>query len=362
VSGVRPFESSDLASVVELYERVMRSGGHSPPPGLARYFERTLFEHPWADPEIPSLVYEADDGRILGYMGAHVRRLRFEGEPARMRCAGQLVSDPDERRRAIGAMLMRRFLSGPQDLTITDGATPLVRQMWVGLGGHVLYPGSLVWTRLLRPSRALGNRWLRRRSRENWRAVANPLFAALDAATAWASRPPAPDPDVIGEELTAEALREHQAEVFPGARVFIDYDGAFVGWLFSELEAVRTRGRLTRRLLRRDGELLGWYVAYMQPGGISQAIEVAATRGAAEPVLDHLFDDAWRSRSAAIEGRIEPGLYAALANRRCLLRHGDGALFHSRNERIAAALGLGQSALTRLDGEWWMGHHTEPFE
>jgi hypothetical protein len=361
VSGVRPYESSDLTSIVALYERTMRSGGHSPPPGLAPYFERTLFQHPWADPELPSLVYEADDGRILGFMGAHVRRLRLDGEPARMRCAGQLVSDPDERHRAVGAMLMRSYLAGPQDLTITDGATPLVRDMWVRLGGHALYPGSMVWTRLLRPIRALGHRWLRRRSRESWRGVANPLFAALDAATAPVSRPAAPEPDVSSEDLTAKVLIEHQAEAFPGARVLVDYDDAFLGWLFGELEAVRTRGRLTRRLVRRGGKLLGWYVAYMQPGGMSQTLEVAAVKDAADAVLDCLFADAWERGSAAIEGRIEPGLYPALAERGCLLRHGVAALFHSRDERVAAVLGLGQSALTRLDGEWWMGHHTEPF-
>jgi len=36
-------------------------------------------------------------------------------------------------------------------------------------------------------------------------------------------------------------------------------------------------------------------------------------------------------------------------------------LFHTRDPELAAAISLGQSALTRLDGEWWMGHHTEPF-
>ncbi len=36
----------------------------------------------------------------------------------------------------VGALLMRRHLSGPQELTITDGPTDTVRRMWAGLGGQ----------------------------------------------------------------------------------------------------------------------------------------------------------------------------------------------------------------------------------
>jgi hypothetical protein len=36
-------------------------------------------------------------------------------------------------------------------------------------------------------------------------------------------------------------------------------------------------------------------------------------------------------------------------------------LFYSRDPDVLAAISLGKSALTRLDGEYWMGHHTEPF-
>ena len=58
MSRIRPVEPYDLPQVASLFESVMRSGGRTPPPLLAAYFERTLLDNPWADPEIPSLVYE----------------------------------------------------------------------------------------------------------------------------------------------------------------------------------------------------------------------------------------------------------------------------------------------------------------
>jgi hypothetical protein len=37
------------------------------------------------------------------------------------------------------------------------------------------------------------------------------------------------------------------------------------------------------------------------------------------------------------------------------------ALIHSRNIDLLHAVQSGRALLTRLDGEWWMGHHLEPF-
>jgi len=361
VSSIRPLERADLGGVTELFERTVRSGRSEPPPGLAGYFERTLLDHPWADSEIPSLVYEAGDGRILGFIGSHVRRLVFDGRRIRMGCAGQLVSDPEQRRLAIGARLLRSYMSGPQDLTITDGATAVVHEMWSHLGGYAAHPGSLVWTRLLRPGRAVGDRWLERRGSERWRRVARAAWPVLDAPATPVTRPSEAAADVEIEELTPRALIEHRPEVLGDARLWVDYDEPFLEWLFGEMAAVRTRGQLTGRLLRQDDRVLGWYVVYMRPRGLSQVMQVAATKGELGTVLDRLFADAWRGGAAALEGRLEPALYEPIYRRRCVLRYSTRALFRSGDPELAAAISLGRSALTRLDGEWWMGHHTEPF-
>ena len=361
MTRIRPLERDDLAQVVELYERTLRSGSQNPPPGLAGYFERTLLDHPWVDPNVPSLVYEAGDGRIVGFVGSHPRRLLFDGRQIRMGCTGPFISDPDRRRLAIGAKLMRSYLSGPQDLTITDGATDVVHEMWAHLGGHAAHPGSLAWTRLFRPWRAVGDRWLERRGSKRWRRVARAAWPLLDAPAMPIARPPVPPAGVEAEELTPRALIEHQPEVLGDARLWVDYDEPFLEWLFREMAAVRTRGALTRRVLRRDGRMIGWYVAYLKPNGLSEVMEIAAAKGELGAVIDCLFADAWRSGAAAIEGRLEPALYEPLSHRRCVLRYSTRALFHSNEFELAAAISLGRSALTRLDGEWWMGHHTEPF-
>lgn len=82
MSEIRPCERDDLQQVAALYELVMRSGSSTPARGLDSYLERVLFDQPWADPEIPSLVFVDGGGRILGFQGSSVRRALFDGRPS----------------------------------------------------------------------------------------------------------------------------------------------------------------------------------------------------------------------------------------------------------------------------------------
>lgn len=97
-----------------------------------------------------------------------------------MACSGQLMSDPAVRNRAVGTLLLRRFLAGPQDLTMTDGATEATRRMWRGLGGAVGHLGSITWVRVL-DWRSAGEQALQRFGMAAWRPVIRPTMTAVQA-------------------------------------------------------------------------------------------------------------------------------------------------------------------------------------
>ena len=52
-----------------------------------------------------------------------------------------------------------------------------------------------------------------------------------------------------------------------------------------------------------------------------------------------------------------------LAQRRALF-HQSGflVLIHAQDREISHAIQAGHALLTRLEGEFWMGHHLEPFQ
>jgi hypothetical protein len=356
VSDIRALERADLPEVARLYELVMRSGRPDPPPGLAPYFERLLLDQPWADGDIPPLVYADDAGSIVAFQGSSVRRARFDGRPIRIACAGQLVAHPEARRRAVGALLVRAYLDGPQDLTMTDTASEEMRKIWVLLGGDMVHLSCVRWLRVLRPWRFAEA--YARQLRSAWsRPVGGRLLRALDGATtSWVRRLSRPTPpDVLTEPLTPPALIEHLHVVADEVRLHLDYDERFVGWLFDELARMRGLGTPAARLVReRGGRVLGWYVYYLMPQGISRVLQVAAADRDVGRVLDDLFDHAFSHGSAALTGRVEPRLLQPVSERGCVLQYSGAALAHSPDEGILGAIATGKSLLTRLDGEWWI--------
>jgi hypothetical protein len=151
VADIRPLDRADLPETAALFELVMGSGVRRSRPAMVGFFERTLFDNPWADPQFPSLVAIDERERIVGFIGAEVRRLRFGERPAHVVWSSHFVVDPAARRLAPGAFLLRRMLEGAQDATVTDNGSDEVRQMWVGLGGRVLHLKGINWVRLFQP-------------------------------------------------------------------------------------------------------------------------------------------------------------------------------------------------------------------
>ena len=360
--AVRACRRDDLPGVAALYEAVMRSGRRTPAPRLADYFERTFFDCPWADAEIPSLVYEDESGRIVGFLGSHVRRLRLDGRVLRLACGGQLVADPEARGRAVGAILFRTHLRGPQAATFTDGANETVRRMWEVCGGETAHLKTIAWTRILRPARFAADYALRRLGRPAAARRLRPLWRPLDAlALRLAGRRLRPPERASAEGLDARAVIDHMPIVTEFLRAYPDYDEPFLEWLFREMAAVKSRGTLMRSLVRDSrGQALGWYVYYLE-SGVAHAFQVAARRGAAGDVLDALFHHAFVHGAAAVQGRLEPQLAGALAARRCLFGWSGGALLHSGNPAHLGVLLSSQCWLGLMDGESWMGHHRESF-
>lgn len=367
---IRPLERDDLDDVVGLYASVMRPEG-APMDKLRHWFEQSAFDHPWADPEIPSLVAVNDRNSVEGFLVSHARRLRIDGRPARLACSGQLVAHPVARRRAAGARLLRTYMKGPQDLTITDGATETVRAVWERLGGELAHPQSIDWWRPLRLGSLAGSSWAARGGRSRPSRTGLAAARAGDALASllpdrWLARAanasPAEDARAPAaarlEPLTADSLVSTLPSVVKSLRLHPDYDRGFFSWLLDELAAARDDELRARLVQGPDGGVLGWFVYYLVPGGISPAISVAAgDEASCAGVLDALLDDARAGGAAALRGRLEPRLVAPAAARGCLFRYAGQALVHARDPAVVALATSRHALLTRLEGEWWMNPH-----
>jgi hypothetical protein len=108
-------------------------------------------------------------------------------------------------------------------------------------------------------------------------------------------------------------------------------------------------------VLDDERHLIGWYLYYVQAGGVSEVLQVAARDGAFDCVLQRLLADAWRHGATAVRGRLDPRHVQQLSDRHCWLRReGTWTLVHSRHADVAAAIEQGDAFLSRLEGEWWL--------
>jgi hypothetical protein len=352
---IRPVETADLAAVATLVRETLHAGGPGSEPALAAFFRRTLIEQPWADPEIPSLVAD-EDGEIVGFVGAEVRRMRLGDRAMRFAWAAHSVVAPAARARAVGFALTQRLLDGPQDATLGDSASPLVEQMWLRLGGRRLELKGIHWVRVFRPASVAARLGAPRRAR--LRAGVRRLAGRLDDLTSWLARSAiAPRTTTAADEaLTPQAMVDAMPRVGRRLGLHPDYDEAFLDWLFGELPRVKDRGELVAQLVRDARRRpVGWYVYFLQPGWRSEVLQVAATgERALGTVLDQLLAHAYAHGSAAVRGRLEPGMLCVVAQRRCLLWHRGAAVAHSRDPGVLDAIERPNALVSRLDGDPWV--------
>jgi hypothetical protein len=352
---IRPLQRADLPSVAALFRETFEVGPRRTEPALAAFFERTLLDQPWADPDIRPLVATDERGLPVGFVAAEVRRMRLGGRTLRFVWAAHTAVAPAARRSAVGVLLMRRLLEGPQDATFGDSASAVMEQMWLRLGGRRLDLKAINWVRMFRPASVAAHLVAPRRPRLRtgmWR-----LAGALDGVTVTAlQRVIAPSaPPAVEEPLTPELMLASMPRVARRLDLRPAYDEEYLEWLFGELPRVKGRGELVATLVRNGrGRPMGWYVYYLRPGWRSEVLQIAAT-GERDlgSVLDHLLAHAYAHGSAALRGRLEPGMLQALAGRRCFFWYRGGTLVHSRDPSLLAAI-ESNAFVTRLEGDPWL--------
>jgi GNAT superfamily N-acetyltransferase len=358
MTAIRPLREGDLEAVAALYAELDKRDPRLPAPGYAEFFQRVMLDPPLADPEIPSLVYEDSKDGVVGFIGSHVRPFHYRDKPVRLACSGPMVVHPDHRPRGVGALLLRRFISGPQDATFNDRMLDPVHDMWTRLGGTTDYTTTIGWVRVLGPVSVSATRAFRRLT-GRYRIPGRAIFAPADVLPRRRRRPPRPAGAV--ELLEGDALIELVGGLGREFELRPDYDERFLRTLFGSMEAVNVDGQLVRSLVRDEsGGIAGAYVMYVAPHGPAEVLTVIAPTAKAGFVLDHLLFEAATRKAVEVRGRVEAQLFPHLQSRGCRLSRDYWTIVQSRDRELVNAVLSGRALLNRFDGEWWMRPRPEP--
>jgi len=285
------------------------------------------------------------------------RPMLLHGRPLRVAVGCQIVVDPDKRNGLTALQLGKAFLSGPQDLSLADGANEPVRRMWNGLGGTTSLLYSLHWTRLLRPARYVCS-LLEQRNPSAIARSARPLATPLDAifARLRPNRFDFEETQLTEEPLNPAVMLAHLPDMMAGRSLQPAYDSRGLAWLLEQTARKTRHGDLrARAVLDRGRGLVGWYLYYVEAHGVGEVLQLVARDPHFDSVLQRLLADAWRNRAVAVRGRLDPRYIQELSNRHCWLRReSTWTLVHSCRDEVSAAILQGDAFLSRLEGEWWL--------
>lgn len=360
MSEVRPARPADGPAVADLFARTFRPGRGPASDDLRATFDAMFFTGPWCEPDLGALVHERPDGTITGFMGVVPQRFTVGGETIRAAVCGTLMVDGREDDPMAGARLMRSFLAGPQDISISETASDVSTAMWTRLRGAVLRDSSYRWLRILRPA-GFAAHWLGRKSGalRPLSALARPVDAqALRRARAddprWWGFAPAGDGKLAERDIGGVEL----AALIP--ELIADYDPRPI-WDTKTLQAMldtslskRSFGTPAMRLVTTaSGAPLGAYLYHARPGGVAEVTQILCPPRHAGTLIERIFAHALSGGAVAVAGRSQPALLDALLGRKVFLSHGASSVIHTRRPDLAAAFGGQRAFLNGLAGEGW---------
>ncbi|HKW62492.1 MAG TPA: hypothetical protein VJN89_08115 [Candidatus Acidoferrum sp.] len=132
-----------------------------------------------------------------------------------------------------------------------------------------------------------------------------------------------------------------------------EYNKESLTWLLDFMACMKAYGSLRRVALRdRSNQLIGWFIYYVQCGGIADVVQIGATKRHMKTVLDYLFCDARNHGAIGVHGRLEIRHAQELSEARCFFWSTVPLLFRARDPDLARVVQQGDASLSRLNGEW----------
>ena len=352
---IRPFVEGDIPRIVKLYQSVYRDSKIPSSEVISSFFQNVFFNNPWYDEHLPSLVYQESTGKIIGFLGVFPRRMSMNERQIKVAVSNNFMVEPDHRNTLAALELLETFFQGPQDLSIAE-AGDLSRKLWEGLGGQKSLLYSVKWTRTLRPCRYINSILKQMGVSIGSLFLSGPVGRLLDSIAA--RMPPnhfnRSKPKSLKEEALDVPTFLGCIQEFAGKKLLRPvYDEPSLAWLLDLLAQKKSYGNLRKEVLRnQEKEICGWYVYYVNPGGLGEVLQIGATHDTINEVLDSLFYHAWTQGVVSLSGGIEPQFIQEFSNKYCFFKHGGWLLVHSPDVELINAFNRGDAFFSRLEGEW----------
>lgn len=354
--SVRDLERDDISAVARLFQNTFRNG-QDVPGALVEYIREVFLDHPWHEEDLRSKVFVGEKGELKGFIGVFPSRLQLEGRPVRAAFAGSMMVQEPERNPLAGARLLRAFLAGPQDISLTETANATALGMWQKLALPLDTAYSLNWLRVFRPVSAAVNAAERRLPSAR---LLRPLGRAADAVvekTGVSSLH-------VSKGATARRIsfRDASENEFAEAVLLLSksfpirplWDRAILDWFIGHARQKRALGAPVWRIAEsRNGDIAACYAYFGGAGRIGWLLQALCAPAIAGDLVDDLFAHADASGCAGIRGGGHPWLTHELITRKAVFYGRAFFVAHTKDESLLQPIKSGQALISGLAGENW---------
>jgi hypothetical protein len=357
---IKTLGQADISSVAELFQRILRRSRQPVTPSLEACLANLFLDGPDCDPDINSHVHVRDDGVVSGFIGALPLPMLVGDKPVRGALCGTLMVDDHGSDPFAGARLMRAFLAGPQDISLTETANDISTAMWRKLRGTVLPDHSLEWLRIIRPAGFIADKAAGVIGAARLFApLAKPLDALFRRGSSeprWTSLPSVATPGnsfptVDTDDAAAVALFQQFTEPY-AARP--RWEPERLRRMVAESRRKALYGSMVRRTVTaRDGRPVGMFLYYGDPGRIGRVVQILSAPGQAGAVIDSMLAHADERGMVALRGRTMPVLLDAMLGRRFVFLHASSSIVHARDPALLEPFRAGKAFFNGFAGESW---------
>ena len=348
----------DIPALAKLHLKIYGVLDNESIDSLELHYRRVLFDSPWYDEEIPSLVFRSGDGDVEGLLGVMVRRMVYKGKPIRVAVVHGMMVDPDCSSPMAIILLMKKVLSGPQDLIISDRSSVVSTPFWKTLGAGVSHLHSMHWLCLLSPLRHYGNVLGKKRG------LIRLLGWALDFASVF--------PDFFVRILWRRYIQSRQMENgrvlevdcrtlllsmnknFQRTPLHPEYMEPDLQWMAEFFDGKTNYGKPQGfEVLNEKDQRVGSCIYCLGDVKGMDILFLWTREDAADFVFNQLLKYALNLGATNIGGRMDPRFLKSMSGYPCRIRQRDyWFVVHSRDPEILNAIHRGDAILSEFDEQF----------
>ncbi len=324
------------------------------------YLKKTIDELYFNDGEkssaISSLVSRSKEGNVDGFLGVTTTSFLYKGSKITAANCHHLMATEKAREQLIPMKMLQEFISGPQELSFSDGSVETMQLFWKRLGGEPSVSESIYYKVPLRPASFALRPFLKRLGKPLGK-LAHASSSGMDTVAGALQVPlfHRKKPDIQLRPLTSELLLHALEKARSGYSLFPDYNQSKIEHRINLLAKEKRYGTFHKLAIMNGESIIGWFIYYSKKGSVCEVIQAVSLPGKETLLFDTLTWHAYSRGGVELAGRLMANhMKTPFTTKAICMPARMWTLLHSSNVDLKHDIQAGNAFITRLEGDLWL--------